>query len=243
MTGSNAGRGSSSCDPILPAQIAGDPLVLCKDDSRGHGVRGVSAGYGQSALGHCNGDGAFAGRRQPSPGYGTLPLVVSSVRRMPKDQTSDLMVNLPYSAASGAVHLMGNFAPGWRSRVRGCSRPRGAQGCAGLRVPPGPPCNQGQAPARDTTQTPGDQGPVATVPVPPAWARSQQPRARTLPSGVLVVLDEARQAEVGHFAHQVLPNEDVGCPEVPVDVVHPLHVGHAGCNLWGPAHGAPRLAG
>ena len=30
---------------------------------------------------------------------------------MPYDHTSDLMVNLPYSAASGAVHFMGNFAP------------------------------------------------------------------------------------------------------------------------------------
>ena len=45
------------------------------------------------------------------PGYGTLPLVASSVNRTPNDHTSDLMVNFPYSAASGAVHLMGNFAP------------------------------------------------------------------------------------------------------------------------------------
>lgn len=45
------------------------------------------------------------------PGYGTLPLVTSSVSKIPKDHTSDLIVNLPYRAASGAVHLMGNFAP------------------------------------------------------------------------------------------------------------------------------------
>lgn len=45
------------------------------------------------------------------PGYGTLPFVTSSVSRIPKDHTSDFIVNLPYSAASGAVHLMGNFAP------------------------------------------------------------------------------------------------------------------------------------
>lgn len=45
------------------------------------------------------------------PGYGTRPLVMSSVSRMPKLQTSDLIVKRPYSAASGAVHLMGNFAP------------------------------------------------------------------------------------------------------------------------------------
>lgn len=47
-----------------------------------------------------------------SPGYGTRPLVTSSVSKMPNDHTSDLMVNFPYSAASGAVHLIGNFAPG-----------------------------------------------------------------------------------------------------------------------------------
>lgn len=46
------------------------------------------------------------------PGYGTLPLVTSSVSRIPNDQTSDLMVKRPYKAASGAVHLMGNLAPG-----------------------------------------------------------------------------------------------------------------------------------
>lgn len=46
-----------------------------------------------------------------SPGYGTLPLVTSSVSRMPNDHTSDLMVNFPYRAASGAVHFIGNLAP------------------------------------------------------------------------------------------------------------------------------------
>lgn len=46
-----------------------------------------------------------------SPGYGTLPFVTSSVCRIPNDHTSDLIVNRPYSAASGAVHLIGNFAP------------------------------------------------------------------------------------------------------------------------------------
>ena len=45
------------------------------------------------------------------PGYGTLPLVASSVSSTPKDQTSDFMVKRPYRAASGAVHLMGNLAP------------------------------------------------------------------------------------------------------------------------------------
>lgn len=46
------------------------------------------------------------------PGYGTLPLVTSSVSSIPKDHTSDLMVKRPYKAASGAVHLIGNLAPG-----------------------------------------------------------------------------------------------------------------------------------
>lgn len=50
----------------------------------------------------------------PSPGYGTLPFVTSSVSRIPKDHTSDLIVNRPYKAASGAVHLMGNLAPASR---------------------------------------------------------------------------------------------------------------------------------
>lgn len=43
------------------------------------------------------------------PGYGTLPNVISSYNSTPKDQTSDLMLNLRSNAASGEVHLMGNF--------------------------------------------------------------------------------------------------------------------------------------
>lgn len=35
------------------------------------------------------------------------------MRRIPKDHTSDLMVNVPKLMASGAVHLMGNLAPGF----------------------------------------------------------------------------------------------------------------------------------
>ena len=34
-----------------------------------------------------------------------------SVRRIPKDHTSDLILNVPKLMASGAVHLMGNLAP------------------------------------------------------------------------------------------------------------------------------------
>lgn len=37
--------------------------------------------------------------------------MTSSVSKIPKDQTSDLMVKRPYRAASGAVHLIGNLAP------------------------------------------------------------------------------------------------------------------------------------
>lgn len=33
------------------------------------------------------------------------------MRRIPKDHTSDLMLNVPKLMASGAVHLMGNLAP------------------------------------------------------------------------------------------------------------------------------------
>ena len=46
------------------------------------------------------------------PGYGIRPWVISSVIIIPNDQTSDLIVNRPYIAASGDVHLMGNLAPG-----------------------------------------------------------------------------------------------------------------------------------
>lgn len=37
--------------------------------------------------------------------------MTSSVSKIPKDHTSDLMVKRPYRAASGAVHLIGNLAP------------------------------------------------------------------------------------------------------------------------------------
>lgn len=59
-----------------------------------------------------------------SPGYGTLPFVTSSVSKIPKDQTSDLMVKRPYRAASGAVHLMGNLAP-VRRQISGEVKPLG----------------------------------------------------------------------------------------------------------------------
>lgn len=42
------------------------------------------------------------------------PYVTISVRRIPKDHTSDFMEKVPKFIASGAVHLMGNLAPGSR---------------------------------------------------------------------------------------------------------------------------------
>lgn len=53
----------------------------------------------------------------------------------------------------------------------------------------------------------------------------------TLSGCVLVVLDEPSQAEVGDLAHQIVSDEDVGCSQVTMDVVHPLDVRHPGSNL------------
>lgn len=55
--------------------------------------------------------------------------------------------------------------------------------------------------------------------------------ALTLSRSVLVVFDESCQTEVGHFTHQAVSHQDVGSAQVSVDVVHPLHVGHACRNL------------
>lgn len=52
-------------------------------------------------------------------------------------------------------------------------------------------------------------------------------RPGTLLGVVLIILDEPGQPKVSDLAHQPLPHENVGCPQVPVDVVHALHVGHA----------------
>lgn len=54
---------------------------------------------------------------------------------------------------------------------------------------------------------------------------------RTLASRVLVVLDETRQPEVGDFAAQGVGHEDVGGPQVAVDVVLGLDEGHALSDL------------
>ena len=61
--------------------------------------------------------------------------------------------------------------------------------------------------------------------------RREAERNPTLPSSVLIVFNESCQTEVGHFTHQAVSHQDVGSSQVSVDVVHPLHVGHACCNL------------
>lgn len=53
----------------------------------------------------------------------------------------------------------------------------------------------------------------------------------TLPSCVLVVLDQPSQTEVGDLAHQVVPDQDVSGAQVPVDVVHPLDESHTVSDL------------
>lgn len=45
--------------------------------------------------------------------------------------------------------------------------------------------------------------------------------------GVFVVLDQPGQAKISDLAHQVFSHKDVGCPQVPVDVIHPFDEGHA----------------
>lgn len=49
----------------------------------------------------------------------------------------------------------------------------------------------------------------------------------TLSRSVLVILDDARQAEISDFAQQAVGDEDVGSPQVSVNVVFLLDVGHA----------------
>lgn len=58
----------------------------------------------------------------------------------------------------------------------------------------------------------------------------------TLPGCVLIVLYQPGQTEVGDLAHQILAHKNVGCPQVPVNVVHPLNESHAVCNLKNKQH-------
>lgn len=60
----------------------------------------------------------------------------------------------------------------------------------------------------------------------------------TLSGCVLVVLDESSQAKVSDLAHQIVPNQNVSCSQVPVDVVHSLNVCHSRRNLHQETEGA-----
>ena len=62
-------------------------------------------------------------------------------------------------------------------------------------------------------------------------ALGRRGEAGTLLGVVLIIFDESGQPEISDLAHQPLPDEDVGCPEVTVNIVHALHVGHALSNL------------
>lgn len=62
-------------------------------------------------------------------------------------------------------------------------------------------------------------------------AQSALAGSLTLPCSVFVVLYEASEAKISHLTHQVLSHQDVGGPEVPVDVVHSLHIRHARGDL------------
>jgi hypothetical protein len=48
---------------------------------------------------------------QHLPGYGNTPRVIISVSNIPNDHTSDLIVYIPESIDSGAVHLTGKWSP------------------------------------------------------------------------------------------------------------------------------------
>lgn len=53
----------------------------------------------------------------------------------------------------------------------------------------------------------------------------------TLPGCVFIVLDEARQAKVCNLAAQRVRHQDVGSPQVTVDVILLFDECHALCNL------------
>lgn len=53
----------------------------------------------------------------------------------------------------------------------------------------------------------------------------------TLSGGVFIVFYESGKSKVGNLTDQVISNQDVGCSQVSVDVVHPLDICHATCDL------------
>lgn len=74
-------------------------------------------------------------------------------------------------------------------------------------------------------------------PVAAPWCTGElsegEERQGTLLGIVLIILNETSQPEVSYLAHQSFPNKDVGCSQVPVDVIHTFHVGHALSYLGG----------
>ena len=56
-------------------------------------------------------------------------------------------------------------------------------------------------------------------------------RRPTFSGCVLVVFNDTGEAKVSNFAHQSLIDQDVGSPQVSVDVVPLLNESHALCNL------------
>lgn len=71
----------------------------------------------------------------------------------------------------------------------------------------------------------------STLTTHPSRARGPLSSILTFPSRVLVVLDDPCQAEVGNLTHQGRGDQDVGSPEVSVNVVPLLDEGHAFRNL------------
>lgn len=53
----------------------------------------------------------------------------------------------------------------------------------------------------------------------------------TLSGSVFIVLNESGQSKVSNLTDQVISDQDVGCSQVSVDVVHPLNIRHASRNL------------
>lgn len=78
-------------------------------------------------------------------------------------------------------------------------------------------------------ETPAGWG--VPVPMSPSSVTLGAGPGLTLPSRVLVVLNEPGQPEIGDFAAQGVRDEDVGGPQVPVDVILGLDEGHAFSNL------------
>lgn len=67
------------------------------------------------------------------------------------------------------------------------------------------------------------------------WAQWVTKPFFTLSSCVFIVLDEPRQSKVGNLADAFMGNQNVGRPQVPMDVIFRLDEGHAISHLQGTA--------